>query len=360
MNAVLAQPLLTRPSTTDLQSLMREQGLCVSILLNTTPAQRICDDDRARLQAHARDVYRRLELEPDQGLAAVLAARVRAGLDIAMHAPTDRALALFCSESTVRVFHLPVPVEDRVVVDPTFATRDVVVAVQTNPRFLLLHMDSRSANLFRHNQKYLEPVLSPDFPALREGRVRAGRDLERQRAFLRQVDAGLGRHLQHEGLPVVLVGGERTLAEFLRVTRNGSTVTGMARGIHSRPSLLDLERIGRAVVSDHVADLTAAAQDTLFARLRSQQAVTGLLGCWHAAATRTPELLVVERSFAMAARAVADGRYVEPSDESEDPDVIDDAVDDLIERVLQSGGYVCIAPDGTLRDHGRVALSLAS
>jgi len=75
MNAVLAQPLLIRPSTTELEALMRDQGLCVSILLNTTPAQRIFDDDRARLQAHARDVYRRLELEPDQGLAAVLAAR---------------------------------------------------------------------------------------------------------------------------------------------------------------------------------------------------------------------------------------------------------------------------------------------
>lgn len=360
MTAALAEPMLTRPSHADLEALMRDQGLCVSILLCTTPARQMCADDRARLQAHARDVVRRLELEPDQGLAAVLQARLRTALDTAMREPTDRAVALFCSESTIRVFQLPVQVADRVVIDPTFATRDVVVAVQHNPQFLMLHMDSRSANLFRYNQKYLEPVLSGDFPALREGRVRAGKDRERQRAFLRQVDAGLTRHLQQADLPVVLVGGERTLGEFLRVTRNGARVTGMARGIHARPSLHDLEQIGRAVVSDHVADLTAAAQDTLYARLRARQAVTGLLGCWHAASTDRPELLVVERTFAMAARAVADGRYVEPSDDDEHPEVIDDAVDDLIEKVLQAGGYVCVVPDGTLRDHGRVALSLAS
>ncbi len=354
-----ARPLLTRPSRTDLEVLLREQGLCVSILINTTPGASMAEADKQRLQAHARDVVRRLEMEPDQGLVRVLEARLRVGLDKAFREPTDEGLALFVSESTVKVFHLPVRVEDRVVVDPTFATRDIVLAVQSNPRFLLLHLDSRSANLYLYNQKYLEPVLSGDFPALREGRVRASRDQERTRAFMRTIDAGLTRHLAEHDLPVVLVGGERSLGEFLRVTRNGSKVAGMARGIRSRPSWQDLEAVGRSVMADHVADLSAAAHDTLYARLRARRAVTGLLGCWHAASTSTPELLVVERHFAMAARMVAEGRYVEPSDDDEHPEVIDDAVDDLIEMVLRAGGYVCVVPDGSLREHGRVALTLA-
>lgn len=361
MTAVLSQPrpLLARPSGADLEMLLLEQALCVSILINTTPGARMSEDDKHRLQAQSRDVLRRLELESDQGLVAVLTSRLRVGVDKAFRGPTDASLALFVSESTVRVFHLPVPVEDRVVIDPTFATRDVVVAVQSNPRFLLLHMDARSASLYRYNQKYLEPVLSGDFPALRAGRVRTGRDLERQRAFLRTVDAGLARHLAAQDLPVVLVGGERILAEFLKVTRNASQVSGMARGIHSRPALHELEDMGRSVMADHVADLSAAAQDTLYARLRAKRAVTGLLGCWHAAATSQPELLVVESGFAMAARTVAGGRYVEPSDDDEHPEVIDDAVDDLMEKVLRAGGFVSVVPDGTLREHGRVALTLA-
>lgn len=354
-----ARPMVTRPSRADLDVLMREQGLCVSILINTTPGSVMSQEDQARLQAHARDVIRRLEMEPDQGLVHVLHARLLVGIDKALREPTDVALALFLSESTIRVFHLAVPVEDRVVIDPTFATRDIVMAVQHNPRFLLLHMDSRSANLYRYNQKYLEPVLSGDFPALREGRVRADRDRERTRSFLRAVDAGLSRHLAETDLPVVLVGGERTLGEFVRVSRNGAKISGMARGIHSRPALRELEDMGRAVMADHVADLSAAAHDTLSARLRAKRAVTGLLGCWHAASTNTPELLVVERDFAMPARLVAEGRYVEPSDDDEHPEVIDDAVDDLIEMVLRTGGYVCVVPNGTLREHGRVAMTLA-
>jgi hypothetical protein len=351
------RPMLSRPDEDDLAALMSVRGLCVSILVTTSPGPRLSEADRQRIQAHVRDVVRRLELEPDQGQAAVLASRMRTAVDRASRMPADAALAIYVADATIRVFHLPVQVEDRVVIDPTFATRDLVRAVQSNPKFLLLHMDHRSASLFRYNQKYLEPQLSPDFPALREGRVRTGRDLEQQRRFLRAVDVGLGRHLAETPLPVVLVGGERVLGEYLRLTRHGGRIAGMARGIHSRPALTELEDIGRSVMADHVADLRAAAHDTLQARLRTRQAVTGLLGCWHAAATGDPELLVVEQHFAMPVRMVADGRYVEPSDDDEHPEVIDDAVDDLIEKVLQKGGFVSVVPDGTLAEHGRVALT---
>ena len=353
------RPTLSRPDSDDLESLMSARGLCISILINTTPGPRLAEPDRQRLHAHARDVLRRLEMEPDAEHAKLMTTRLHNGLDLTTRTPADEALALFVNETTVSLFHLPVGVEDRIVIDPTFATRDVVRAVQSNPRFLLLHMDSRSANLYRYNQKYLEPQLSPSFPALREGRVRAGQDPEAQRVFLRSVDVGLSRHLAQENLPVVLVGGERVVGDFLRLTRNGARIAGMARGIHSRPALADLEDVGRSVMKDHVDDLSAAAHDTLYARLRVQRAVTGLLGCWHAAATGKPELLVVEQHFAMPGRMVAEGRYVEPSDDDEHPEVIDDVVDDLIERVLQSGGFVSVVPDGTLREHGRVAMTLA-
>lgn len=353
------RPTLSRPDSRDLEALMNERGLCISIMINTLPGPRLAEADRQRLQAHERDAVRRLEMEPDQVAATAMSGRLHSAVETALRLPADEALAVFVNESAIHLLHLPVAVEDRVVIDPTFATRDVVRAVQSNPKFLLLHMDSRSANLFHYNQKYLEPQLSPSFPALREGRVRAGQDPEAQRAFLRSVDAGLTRHLAQANLPVVLVGGERVIGEFLRLTRNGAKIAGMARGIHSRPSLAELEDVGRGVMHDHVADLSAAAHDTLYARLRVQRAVTGLLGCWHAAATGKPELLVVEQHFAMPVRIVADGRYVEPSDDDEHPEVIDDAVDDLIELVLQSGGFVSVVPDGTLTEHGCVAMTLA-
>lgn len=352
-------PHLARPSHADLDLLLAHTGLCVSMLVNTDPGDRLADHDAARLQAHARDVVRRLEMEPDSDRAKVVTLQLRAALETASRGPADRALAVFVTETFSAIHHLSVEVEERVVIDPTFATRDIVRAVQANPVFLLLNLDHRSARLYRYNQKYLAPVLSPDFPAIREGRVRTRDGDEALRAFLRHIDTGLGHQLREESAPVILVGGDRVLAEFLRVTRHGGRIAGISRGTRPRVSHMELEEIGRSAMAEHVADLAAAAHDTMHARLRSRQAVSGLLGCWHAAHSQTPELLLVEQRFALPVRLVAEGKYVEPTDDAEHPETIDDAVDDLIEKVIMSGGHVSVVPDGALRDHGRVAMTLA-
>src|SRR5690606_23584673 len=119
------RPMLSRPDEDDLAALMSVRGLCVSILVTTSPGPRLSEADRQRIQAHVRDVVRRLELEPDQGQAAVLASRMRTAVDRASRMPADAALAIYVADATIRVFHLPVQVEDRVVIDPTFATRDL-------------------------------------------------------------------------------------------------------------------------------------------------------------------------------------------------------------------------------------------
>jgi hypothetical protein len=79
---------------------------------------------------------------------------------------------------------------------------------------------------------------------------------------------------------------------------------------------------------------------------------------WALAQESRVELLVVERNHAVPVRV--DGAHlvqVAP-DESEAPDVIDDAVDDLIEAVALRRGEVVIVPDGTLAEHGGLAAVL--
>lgn len=57
-------------------------------------------------------------------------------------------------------------------------------------------------------------------------------------------------------------------------------------------------------------------------------------------------------------RLSADGDQVTAAADVEAPDVIDDLVDELIELVLDRGGWVALARDGSLADHDRVALTV--
>ena len=66
----------------------------------------------------------------------------------------------------------------------------------------------------------------------------------------------------------------------------------------------------------------------------------------------------VEEGFFHPARISADGDTLVAADDPEEPDVCDDAVDELIETVLSRGGWVALLADGTLPPDARVALAL--
>lgn len=59
------------------------------------------------------------------------------------------------------------------------------------------------------------------------------------------------------------------------------------------------------------------------------------------------------------ARPSADGDHPVPAQDVGHPELLDDAVDEVIETVLQRGGGVALLQDGALPpEHGRVALTL--
>ena len=79
---------------------------------------------------------------------------------------------------------------------------------------------------------------------------------------------------------------------------------------------------------------------------------------WLAARRERPEMLAVEEGLFFPARLSADGDFLLPAANIDAPEVIDDAVDELIELVLDRGGWIALVDDGSLARHDRVALTL--
>jgi hypothetical protein len=362
---VAAVPLLLSfPTMDDVHRLaLPHHPLSLSVLMTTMPRPRMGSDDRARLQALVRDAERRLSEEPDRQSAGVVRAALAAAVTGASAGPTDRGLAILVSPDGTHLHHLRVPPRDRVILDPTFATRDLVRSTSEDPPFWLMVIDGRAARLLQYDQRYSRPVLGHDFPLPRPattlddrasiGSVNRVRR-EQVRAFLREVDSRLSARLAEDRLPVVLVATERIAAEYLALGR-ARRIAAVLRTGHTHVPLADLEAMARAALTDHVTDRAAAALDTVHARRRQRRAVAGLAAAWDAMLRSDPEVLVVERSYAAAARVAESGFTL--AEHPEEPGVIDDAVDELIEATLVRGGEVVMVPDGALAQHGRLVLA---
>ncbi|MDQ2825519.1 MAG: hypothetical protein M3Y04_00905, partial [Actinomycetota bacterium] len=210
----------------------------VSLLLTTNPGPCLASGDVIRLHALLAEAQRRLACEPtSDDIDAVLARLGRLVADV-RRVPAGRGLALFASPSHGEAVQLAVAVEDRTVVDPTFATRDLVRSLGANPRYRLLVLAEQGCRLYEGQLSALREVTGGGFPvpsaargdrqarSQRFGRARSDRRDVALQAQLRAIDAGLGARHAREPLPLVLAGVERQLSLFRASSSQAGAVVG--------------------------------------------------------------------------------------------------------------------------------------
>jgi hypothetical protein len=332
----------------------------VSLLLSTTPAPVMTATDAASLRRLLVQAEQRLRSETVE-VGGVLA-RLEEQVEAAVRAGTSHALAVYVSSSTCLTVHLPVAVRDRVVVDPTFATRDLVRALHRTPRHVVLLLSGREARLLDGVGEVLRPAVTSSFPMTDDRDRSADRSRPRLRdsdttAFLRSVDRALGTYLRLHPAPLVIVGPEKPVALFAKVSSNVGRLAGTLPGLGSAP-LPELAQRIRPVLERYLLSRQQEALDLLEHRASASRVVSGMSSAWLAARRERPEMLAVEQGLFYPARLSSDGDLLMPATDVEHPDVVDDAVDELIELVLDRGGWVALVDDGALAQHDGVALTL--
>lgn len=324
----------------------------VSLLMPTRPG-RLREDEAVRLEALRDSVMRRLRQE---GVSS--ADRMLAELDqlitTAGDVTLDRGLALYVNEHHAQLLVLPIEVKERTVVDPTFATRDLVRALHRTPRHVVLALSAREARLFESQVGSLRPADTTKFP------MKACNDKQRKEgteAFLYRVDQALGAHLRLRPGPVVLIAAEPTLSRFTQSSTNLSRLAGKVAGNHITTPLPEVADL----VAPHMDAYLASRQDEAVALLEHRRgqdrAILGLESVWLASRWERPEMLAVEDDFFFPARIAPDGDSLQAADDVEHPDVIDDVVDELVEQVLARGAWVALVEPGRIPDDQRIALT---
>ncbi len=359
MSRTKTDPYAVTPSTAlVLQSMTSYPS--VSLLMPTRPG-RLDREQSARLGTLRDEAARRLRDEVRHGSGRMFSAdRVLEEIDALLvragELQLDRGLAVYASEHHAQLQVLPVEVRERAVVDPTFATRDLVRALHRTPRHLVLSLSGREARLFEGHLGALEPAGTSKFPMSAAADAQGRK--ERPAAFLRRVDHALGAYLRLRPAPVVVVGAEPTLSRFCQSSVNLGRLAGKIAGNHVStplPRLADL-------VAPHLEAYLASRQEEALALLEQRRgqdrAVLGVEAVWLAARWERPEMLAVEDDFFFPARLSPDGDSLQAADDVEHPDVIDDVVDELVEGALARGAWVALVEPGRIPDGQRVALTL--
>jgi hypothetical protein len=359
----IARPAAQALRWSDVAELTATNGFpCVSVVVPTTPAPTMTAADRAALDTLVDEAERRLH---DAGLLSAerLAASLQEMATSAACGPTGQGLALYASVAVQRSFILPQPARARVVVESTFATRELVAALHRTPPHLLVTLQPGCAHVYRVQGVTATPVATvhTEPPALAASLEVTDLD-EVARAttdtFLAEVDLELGRQRDRFPSPLVLAGTPRLVDLFARRTGHGYRLAGMVDTAHAqtlpdllRKSAVHLERYLRSRQAEALTLVQHAATE------HPERLAAGIEAAWHTARRTRPLMLVVEESFSVPGRI--GGTPMAPEDyRVTDPRHLHDLADDLIEEVIHRGGQVALVEDGALGAYGRVVLVL--
>ena len=339
----------------------------------TLPTHRTSPENRQdpiRLKNLIAETSGRLLQEFSKREAGPVLARLDQLADSIDYRYTLDGLACFINQDFTRVFSLPFTLKERVVIDETFATRDLVFALNRTPRYWVLALSEQPTRLYEGTRETLIEIQQEGFPITHEGpggatalpsgpagRQSAYRD-EYHRQFFRKVDAAFAPFSADDPLPLAVVGVDRYLSFFNEVTSHRNAIVATVNGSHDKTPPHELGALVWPEVKASLAKRREEAFTELDKAIGERKIASSVGEVWRFANEGRGNLLLVEEDFYFPAILDESGTHLLPAGDPMAPGVIDDAVDDIIETVLNKQGRVVFVDSGRLEDHQRIALTL--
>ncbi len=260
---------------------------------------------------------------------------------------STQALALFVSPDYTAAVRLGRAIDQRITIDDTFTTRDLVADLNRTALYRVIAVSERSTRLFIGDRQRLVEQRDDNWPLTRN-------DDHTDATWTRDVAQRLRAEHAERPLPTVVAGVQRSVRRF--APQHDDTI-GVVAGNHDRTNASDLHHASWPLVTDWLrTDAPRALSQLEHARSTNRYA-GGIDEIWPLANDGRIDTLVVETSYTLAARIDHNDQIV-PADDPTHPEVHDDIIDDTIETVLQHGGTTIIVNDDALDAGQRIAAIL--
>ncbi|MEU0762726.1 chemotaxis protein [Streptomyces microflavus] len=344
----------------------------------TMPTHRTAPDnaqDPVRLRNLVAEAGHRLDADPQ--VSRETAAAIRAELERAVDEVDPRraldSLVVLATTDEHLIWQLPRTAPERVVLSDSYLTRNLVAAKAQARPYWALTVAADHATLWNGTDGSIEvrelggfPLTAPKEAPNPQREERIGDTpstftYEDTRNFFRTVDQELRAVLAADPRPLYVMGLPPALALLDEVGESSKGAVGrVAKGAPADLPPADVLRELRPALEKGARQATADVEARLDNARSAHTFAGGLDEVWAAVREGRVGLVAVEEHFQTTVR-VTDG-HLEPVPEettqSEDQQVREDIVDELIEAALDGGADVVFVEDDSLAGHGRIAAAL--
>jgi len=338
---------------------------CVTIILNTHRTLPDKAKDRILLKNLVTEAEIRLTNECNNRLVSVISDKLRRLEATIDHTYNLESLVLFASEDIAEYTRLPIAVTDRVIIDRTFATRDLIRTLNKEKEYYVLVLSRQKARLLEAlNDKIVQEV-GGNFPIEnvlvhpRESAEAAiaSRQTNLIKEFFNVVDKQLIEVIKENPLPVLICCEESNYHHYLKIADRKEIIIGHLNGSRVEEKAHHIIDVAWPIVQQVRRERSSQRLQELSSAKSSGKLVTGINDIWRAVNEGRGETIFARHDYLQPARVVNDKIELVAEEQTDRTDVIDDIIDEMIEINLQYGGDSLFLSEEELREYQGLALT---
>ena len=326
---------------------------CITIIMNSHRTKPDSLQDELALKNHIREVEKRLSADTFKGDANKLVDKLKNLAGQIDHNYNLESLLLFVNNDTEEIVKLPISVTDRIIIDNTFATRDLIRTMHIESNYYVLVLSQDYARLIEVlNDKVIQELKSP-FPIKNEhyhssssAEAASGARMTNLLAeYFNTVDKEVNKTRNENRLKVLVCSVEENYAEYLKIADQRESIYNdflNSNRMDQKADAIALEAWEIVKVLNEESNTNRKSEFNQ--AISEDKFLTDITEIWKAIKEGKIQTLFIEQDLFQSAIIENDEIVFVSESHRNDIEVIDDIYDELIELNGNYGGDVVFLP----------------
>lgn len=338
---------------------------CVTVTMKTHRTRPENEKDEIRLRSMLQDLEKRLHDDYEVRFARELMENMQKVADDIDHNYNQEGLVLFANDEGIAEYaRLPFEVENRIVVDPTFATRPLVRASHQDAAYYILVLSREKARLIQAYNDKVSREVGDVFPM--EKKLFAESNHKASMAdgsdrlieeFFNRVDKEVMKELHQHPLPLVIVTEKRNYYHYRKMADKREVIIGHLNKNRMDEKADQLTSDAWPIVKEYSEKKNDERVEELKKAVGANQFLSDFNDIWMALRMGRGRTLFVQEGLFQPAIINDEGRLdLVDEERTTEKGVIDDIIDDMIEENLRYGGDNVFLSGDELEDFQGLAL----
>ena len=283
-------------------------------------------------------------------------------------------IGIFLASDLLEIIYFPFPVQEKVVIDHSFEVRDLVWGKNHWIEYWVLSLDQKGTRLFNGVGAVLDEVNDEHFPLEYEeqyqypdrqkpamsGDYVSEETLvkdERLKQYYRHLNKIVVNYIKKAPHPIVLTGVKEHFSLFLKIFEYPKLVVSQVNGNHEHQTAVHLAKEVWPAITEYLEKQHQDILTDIENQVGKRGYIYGVEAAYRVAEEGRAEMLVVEKNFTHPAyRSPMRNRLLFDISEPVGLNKKVDAVDDIIETVLNKNGKVVFVENGELNNYEHIAV----